>query len=100
MANPDTPGKDTSEWRAWVLAICAALAVATGSILGSGLILDTAGFGLYEGLVMAVTILSAIAGITVPTTAYIKGRSQLKATKIAAAAGAEAAKAAVDPTQG
>jgi hypothetical protein len=72
------PGNETTEWKAWLVGICAALALGIGHLLAVGLIPNPDGFGLFEGLALAATTLGAIGGVTVQTTNYIKGRSAVK----------------------
>ena len=92
MANPDTPGKDTSEWTVfkWVALICAALASGLGIVAASGAIADPTVLAILSG---AAAVLAAIGGAG--GKAYIDGRSAVKVAKVVAAEGA-----AADPTDG
>jgi len=82
MADPNTPGKDTSEWTAfkWVAMICAALAVGLGVVATSGAITDPTVLAVLSG---AVAVLGAVGGVG--GKAYINGRSAIKSAKVIAA---------------
>jgi hypothetical protein len=83
MADPNTPGNKTSEWKAWLTGVCGSVALALGNLLALGLIKDTPGFGAFEALTLAVTILAGIGGVAVVSNKYIGGRNAIKVTKAA-----------------
>jgi hypothetical protein len=72
------PGNTTTEWKAWVTAICGSLAVGLASVLATGLIPDVDGFGAYKALAMVASVLAAIGGITLGTNKYIDSRTKVK----------------------
>lgn len=78
MADPNTPGNQTSEWTAfkWMTLICAALATGLGVVVASGAVTDATIMAILSG---AVAVLGAIGGVG--GKAYIQGRSAIKVAK-------------------
>lgn len=76
--NTMAPGRSTSEWKAWIMAVLGSLAIGLGTFLTFGLVKDTPGFGAYEALVLIATTLASVTGVTLPTLGYNKGRVALK----------------------
>lgn len=99
-ADPTTPGKETSEWKAWLIAVCAILSLAGGYMLTTGLIVDTEGFGAFEAITLAVTVLGGISGVTFGAAKYGDQRTKLKINQLVAEASKAASEAGkpADPT--
>jgi hypothetical protein len=74
------PGNETTEWKAWIVGICAALALGLGHIIEVGLLSDGDGLGALEIVMLVAAVLGSIGGVSVMTNGYIKGRSIVKAS--------------------
>ena len=83
-----TPGTQTTEWKAWIVAIAGALALGIGSIVTAGLVPE--GSPWHTALALVAAVLAAIGGVTVPvvTSKYIGARTAVKVANAAVNAAA------------